>query len=154
MNIRIGFGYDSHRTDPERKLVLGGVNIPNCPGLAGHSDADVLLHSIIDAILSASGQADIGQKFPNTDERYRDISSIELLKQSLPKNWEIVQIDSTIVCDQPKIQLYKDSMIDKIKTVLGPLVQVTIKGKTSEGLGYVGRGEGIVSFAVVLIQKS
>jgi len=118
-NIRIGFGYDSHRIDKSRELVLGGVRFEGLPGLKGHSDADILLHAIIDAILSASGNRDIGEFFPDNDPRYKNISSIELLKLVIPEDAKIEQIDATIICDQPKISAVKDKIISSIKSVVG-----------------------------------
>lgn len=150
---RIGFGYDSHFVDPTRTLVLGGIRFDDCPGLAGHSDADVLTHAIIDAILSAAGQGDIGEHFPNTDPRYKDISSLELLRAALPVEWTIEQIDATVICDRPKILPNRERIVASLRTVLGPQPQITIKGKTSEGLGALGRGEGMVAFAVALLSK-
>lgn len=146
--IRIGFGYDSHRCDPSRALVLGGVTFPGVPGLAGHSDADVLTHAVIDAILSAAGEGDIGERFPNTDPKYKNASSIELLRQSLPKNAKIAQIDATVVCDRPNILAHREAIIASLRGVLGESAQITVKGKTTEGLN----SDGIVAFAVALLE--
>lgn len=154
IGIRIGFGFDSHRIDPARPLVLGGVRFADCPGLAGHSDADVLVHAIIDAILSAAGAGDIGERFPDTDPRYRGISSLELLRQALPGGLVVEQIDATVVCDRPKILANRERLIASLRTVLGPGPAITVKGKTTEGLGALGRGEGMVAFAVALLART
>lgn len=151
--FRIGFGYDSHRTDPSRTLKLGGVTFENVPGLAGHSDADVLLHAITDAILSAAGEGDIGSRFPDTDPAFKDADSLELLSKSLLTEWTVAQIDATVVCDQPKIGPRREEIIKTIKSVLNEDAIVSVKGKTSEGLGALGRGEGIVAFAVVILAR-
>lgn len=152
--IRIGFGYDSHRIDPSRPLYLGGVRFDGLPGLAGHSDADVLVHAVIDAILSAAGDGDIGSRFPNTDSRYKDISSMELLRRALPLEWTVQQVDATVICDAPKIGAHRDQIIASLRAVLGSGTAISVKGKTTEGLGALGRGEGIVAFAVALLSKS
>lgn len=153
LGIRIGFGYDSHRADPARPLYLGGVRFDGFPGLAGHSDADVLVHAVIDAILSAAGDGDIGSRFPNTDSRYKDISSMELLRRAIPSGWTIQQVDATVVCDAPKIGAHREQIIASLRTVLGSGAAISVKGKTTEGLGALGRGEGIVAFAVALLSK-
>lgn len=155
--IRIGFGFDSHRTvppgtDSDRQLVLGGVTFPESPGLVGHSDADVLTHAIIDAILSALGEGDIGERFPDTDPQYKNISSLELLRRCCSSKGRLSQVDATVVCDAPKISLNRSRIIDSLRSVLGPDVAVSVKGKTTEGLGALGRGEGIVAFAVALVE--
>jgi 2-C-methyl-D-erythritol 2,4-cyclodiphosphate synthase len=151
--FRVGFGYDSHRIDASRPLYLGGVRFDDAPGLAGHSDADVLTHAIIDAILSAAGEGDIGTRFPDTDSRYKGISSLELLRLALPANWLIAQVDATVVCDRPKIGPNRDRIIASLRTVLGPDAAISVKGKTTEGIGALGRGEGVVAFAVALLQR-
>lgn len=151
--FRIGFGYDSHRTDPTRPLYLGGVRFDGFPGLAGHSDADVLIHAIIDAILSAAGEGDIGSRFPNTDSRYKDIASMELLRRAIPSGWVIAQVDATVVCDAPKIGPNREQIVASLRTALGAETAITVKGKTTEGLGALGRGEGIVAFAVALLTR-
>ncbi len=152
-SMRIGFGYDAHKIDSWRPLVLGGVKFENCPGLAGHSDADVLVHAVIDAILAAAGAGDIGEKFPDTDPRYKNISSLELLRQALPEGWIVEQIDATVVCDQPKILPNRARIIDSLRTVLGSGTAIMVKGKTTEGLGALGRGEGIIAFCVALLSR-
>lgn len=153
---RIGFGFDVHKLTEGRKLVLGGVEIPFEKGLLGHSDADVLLHAICDALLGAAALGDIGKHFPDTDQQYKGISSIDLLKnvnQLLSKNsYAVVNIDSTVVLERPKIAPYIDQMRNKIANALGiTLNQVSIKATTNEGLGFIGVGEGAVAYAVTSI---
>ena len=152
---RIGFGFDVHKLTV-RKLVLGGVEIPFEKGLLGHSDADVLLHAVCDALLGAAALGDIGKHFPDTDQRYKGISSIELLKnihQLLRQNnYVVVNIDSTVVLERPKIAPYVDQMRMKIANALGiTLNQVSVKATTNEGLGFIGVGEGAVAYAVTSI---
>ena len=154
----VGFGYDVHRFKKSRKLFLGGVKISDTDGLDGHSDADVLVHALMDALLGAAGENDIGHFFPNTDSKYKDISSIELLKIVVDtlnkKNFKIVNTDITVVAEKPKIYPY----IEKMKEVLSANLkinkeQIAIKATTNEKMGFVGRGEGICSMAVALIEK-
>jgi len=158
-NLRIGIGYDVHAFTEERKLVLGGLEI-DYKGLAGHSDADVLVHAIIDSLLGASGLGDIGRIFPDTDPKYKGISSILLLRHvsELLKNnnIEIVNIDSVLVCEKPKITDYSDAMKNNISAALDGLdiKRIGIKGKTTEGLGFAGRGEGIAAHSVSLVKIS
>ncbi|ADQ40628.1 2C-methyl-D-erythritol 2,4-cyclodiphosphate synthase [Caldicellulosiruptor acetigenus I77R1B] len=154
--FKVGIGYDVHRFAEGRKLILGGVEIPFEKGLLGHSDADVLVHAIIDAILGAMGENDIGRLFPDSSPKYKDISSLLLLKEVAKlleeKNLKIVNIDSTIVSQRPKISPYTNEMKNKIADCLKiESTQVNIKGKTTEGLGFEGREEGISAYAVVLI---
>ncbi|WPX09833.1 2-C-methyl-D-erythritol 2,4-cyclodiphosphate synthase [Anaerocellum danielii] len=156
--FKVGIGYDVHRFVEKRKLILGGVEIPFEKGLLGHSDADVLIHAIIDAILGAMGEDDIGRLFPDTDMKYKDISSITLLKEvsKLLKNkgMSIINIDTTIVAQKPKISPYTDEMKTNIAKALNiEKTQVNIKGKTTEGLGFEGREEGISAYAVVLLHE-
>jgi 2-C-methyl-D-erythritol 2,4-cyclodiphosphate synthase len=155
-SIRVGFGYDVHPLIEGRKLILGGVNIPSDTGLLGHSDADVLLHAICDALLGAAALGDIGKHFPDTDETYRGISSSKLLKHVgilLQGNgYKISNIDSTIILEKPKISKYVDSMRKLIaKALLISHHQVSIKATTHEGLGAFGRGEGCAAYAVASI---
>lgn len=155
--MRIGFGYDSHRLAAGRKLVLGGTCVPFELGLLGHSDADVLVHAICDAILGAVGAGDIGRQFPDTDPAYRDISSLLLLKRvavlAAGKGCHVVNVDSTIVLERPKLAPYLGEMAENIAGVLGlPAARVAVKAKTNEGMGLVGAGEGAVAFAVVLLE--
>ena len=154
--MRIGMGYDVHRLVPDRKLVIGGVTIPYERGLLGHSDADVLLHAIMDALLGAAALGDIGKHFPDTDERYRGISSLKLLAcvaDLLEENHFIIEnIDATIIAQKPKMRPYIDTMRENIAKTLGiEISQVNVKATTEEGLGFTGSGEGISSQAVCLL---
>jgi len=156
--VRVGFGYDVHQLVEDRDLVLGGVKIPYEKGLLGHSDADVLLHAIKDALLGALGEGDIGRHFPDTDGRYRGVSSLLLLE----KVWQIMQkkgyllnnLDSTIVAQKPKLAPYIGQMRENIaKTLQVPLEEINVKATTTEGLGFAGRQEGIAAYAVVTIRR-
>jgi 2-C-methyl-D-erythritol 2,4-cyclodiphosphate synthase len=157
-NIRVGIGYDVHAFAKGRNLILGGVKIDYEFGLMGHSDADVLVHAIIDALLGAANLGDIGKLFPDTDQKYKGISSIELLKQVntllLNKNIKIINIDSVVICEKPKIKDYTDKMKSNISVALCGLSvdRIGIKGTTTEKLGFTGRGEGIAAQAVSLIE--
>lgn len=158
MNFRIGIGFDVHKFVEGRKLFLGGIEIPSEKGLEGHSDADVLLHAICDALLGAAALGDIGKHFPNTDERFRNISSLILLEQTnelIQQNDFIVgNIDATIVAERPKLLPYIEEMRKKIANTLSiEISQISIKATTSEKLGFTGREEGIVAMAVALIQS-
>lgn len=155
--MRIGFGYDVHKFAKGRKLILGGVNIPYSKGLTGHSDADVLLHSICDALLGAAGLRDIGHYFPNKDPKWRNISSLILLEKCgglLKKNrFKIANIDSTILLEEPKISPYINKMKSNIaKTLKIKPSQVSIKSTTSEGLGFVGSKKGCSSYTICLLK--
>ncbi|MEZ0537996.1 2-C-methyl-D-erythritol 2,4-cyclodiphosphate synthase [Caldicellulosiruptoraceae bacterium PP1] len=157
--FKIGFGFDVHKLVEGRKLILGGVEIPFEKGLLGHSDADVLLHAIIDAIIGALGQGDIGKHFPDNDNSYKDINSLILLEKTktlLENNgFSVVNIDSTVVAQKPKILPFTEKMKENIAKCLGiDINMINIKGKTTEGLGFEGRQEGISAYAVVLIQKN
>lgn len=151
LNIRVGTGYDSHRLVSGRKLVIGGVEIPYEKGLEGHSDADVLIHAIIDALLGAAGAGDIGKHFPDTDPQYKDISSLVLLERTLKfikeQKIEPVWIDCTVFAEKPKLSPYIPKMIENLQK-LG--LKVNIKAKTAEGMGFIGRGEGIAAQAICL----
>lgn len=156
--MRIGQGYDVHRLAEGRKLILGGVEIPYEKGLLGHSDADVLLHAVMDALLGAAALGDIGQHFPDTDEKYKGISSMELLKavgEILQKNGFLIEnIDSTIIAQRPKLLPYRPRMAENIASALGiEKEQVSVKATTEEGLGFTGTGEGIAAQAVCLISS-
>lgn len=155
--MRIGIGYDSHRLVEGRKLILGGVNIPFEKGLLAHSDGDVLCHAIIDALIGAMGEGDIGKHFPDTDNKWKDASSISLLKQTVDKiksgGFEIVWIDTIIITEKPKLAQYMDSMKHAISQAGIPSSALNIKAKTNEGMGFIGRGEGIAAQAVCLLQK-
>lgn len=151
--MRIGMGYDVHKLVEGRKLIMGGVDIPYEKGLLGHSDADVLLHAIMDALLGAAALGDIGKHFPDTDDKYKGISSIELLKhvgKLLDENNYIIEnIDATIIAQRPKMRPYIDEMRSNIANALGiDAGQVNVKATTEEGLGFTGSGEGISSQAI------
>jgi 2-C-methyl-D-erythritol 2,4-cyclodiphosphate synthase len=156
--IRVGVGYDVHPLTPGRELVLGGIDIPFAKGLSGWSDADVLTHAIIDALLGAAALGDIGSHFPPGETQYKDISSFTLLKKvrdELAKNgWQVDNIDATIVAEQPRLRDFIDSMRQKLSQTLGIAPgQVSVKASTSAQLGLVGRGEGIAAYAVALIES-
>jgi len=155
---RIGNGFDVHRFERGRKLILGGVEIPHEWGLVGHSDADVVLHAITDAILGAVGEKDIGTHFPDTDPEFKDISSTTILGKTdqilKSKDYEIVNIDTVIICQQPKLAPFIDLMKINISNALGILAdQIGVKATTTEHLGFTGREEGIAATAIVLIKK-
>jgi 2-C-methyl-D-erythritol 2,4-cyclodiphosphate synthase len=154
--MRIGFGYDIHRLVEGRKLILGGVEIPFQKGLEGHSDADVLLHALCDGLLGAMGEGDIGKHFPNTEPRLRGISSLKLLKNvatmMAERSLTVENLDTTVVAEQPLIGPYIPQMVEEIATALGISAgRVNVKATTSEGLGFIGEGKGIVAYAVVLL---
>ncbi len=155
-NFRTGFGYDVHKLSENRKLILGGVEIDNKYGLEGHSDADVLLHSLCDALLGAGGFKDIGHQFPNTDMKFKDISSLLLLKESYnllkEDGWKVSNTDSVIILEKPKIYKYSDQMKKNISEIICT-ENVSIKATTSEGLGFVGNKKGCVAYSSVLIYK-
>ena len=156
-NIRVGIGYDVHPLTPGRRLVLGGVEIPFDKGLSGWSDADVLTHAIMDALLGAAALGDIGSHFPPGEPQYKDISSLILLegvRDKLAKNgWRVFNIDATIVAEQPKLKDFIDAMRQQLSKTLGiNISQVSVKASTSAGLGFVGRGEGIAACAVAVIE--
>ncbi len=153
--LRIGQGFDAHQLIEGRRLILGGVDIPHERGLLGHSDADVLIHAMIDALLGAAGLGVIGQHFPDTDEQFRNISSLVLLNRVkiLMSGWVIHNIDSTIIAQEPKVQSYFPKMKRGIAEYLGITDgQINIKATTTEHLGFTGRKEGIAAMAVVLIE--
>ncbi len=155
--MRIGIGYDSHRFEEGRPLVIGGVEIPHKKGLSGHSDADVLVHAIIDGIIGAMGTGDIGRYFPDTDPAYRDASSLELLRYVLKEmkglGLRIGWVDSTVIAEAPKIGPYIPEMIETLQRSGLPEGKVNIKAKTNEGMGFVGREEGIAAIAAVLLTE-
>jgi 2-C-methyl-D-erythritol 2,4-cyclodiphosphate synthase len=156
--MRIGFGYDSHRLVEGRKLVLGGVEIPYGRGLSGHSDADVLIHAVCDAILGALAAGDIGRHFPDTDPAFKDISSLKLLERvrilGEQKGYGVHNLDATVVLEEPKISQYIHDMSVKLSGILKvPVENVNIKAKTNEGMGFAGRQEGVAAYAVVTIIK-
>lgn len=156
--MRIGFGYDVHQLVKDRKLILGGLDIPFERGLLGHSDADVLVHSIMDSILGALALGDIGKHFPDTDEKYKDISSIYLLslvvKLMKEYGYAIGNIDATIVAQRPKLAPYIEDIRGKIANTLETSIEnVNVKATTTEWLGFVGREEGISSYSVALLKR-
>lgn len=156
--MRVGHGYDVHRLTAGRALIMGGVEIPYDLGLLGHSDADVLIHAVMDALLGAAGLGDIGRHFPDSDERYRGISSLLLLARVAELlqsgGWRVGNIDATVIAQRPKLAPYIDEMRDKIAGVLGVgRERVNVKATTEEGLGFSGRGEGIAAHAVALIER-
>ncbi|WP_278454294.1 2-C-methyl-D-erythritol 2,4-cyclodiphosphate synthase [[Ruminococcus] lactaris] len=156
--MRVGMGYDVHKLTEDRKLILGGVEIPYEKGLLGHSDADVLLHAIMDALLGAAALGDIGKHFPDIDPQYKGISSIKLLEHVaalLDENGYVVEnIDATIIAQRPKMRPYIDQMRENIAKALGVETdQINVKATTEEGLGFTGTGEGISSQAICAIEK-
>jgi len=150
---RTGIGVDSHRFAAGRRLVLGGVEIPHDEGLAGHSDADVLAHAIIDALLGAAGLGDIGRHFPDTDERWRDADSMDLLHaavgQIAGEGWAVAHVDATVMLERPKLAPHRDEIAASLGAVLG---SVNVKFTTGERMGFVGRGEGIAALAVATLE--
>jgi len=158
--FRVGLGVDVHAfagAEDERRLVLGGVEIPHEYGLVGHSDADVLAHAVTDAMLGAAGLEDIGHYFPDTDERFRNADSIELLRlirSLVEENWAVVNVDAVVICERPKIRDHRDAMRRNLSEALGvEPSQVSVRGTTSERLGFTGRGEGIAAQAVCLLES-
>lgn len=154
--MRIGIGYDIHRLKEGRKLILGGEEIPHTKGLDGHSDADVLIHAIMDALLGAVALGDIGQHFPNTDPKYKNVSSIDLLKHVIKLVTShkslITNIDAMIIAESPKLAKHIEKMRSNIAKACGiNISQISIKATTNEGVGFIGRGEGIAAQAVVLL---
>jgi len=159
MKYRTGIGYDVHAFSDNRKLIIGGIEIPHHKGLAGHSDADVLLHAITDALLGALALGDIGKHFPDTDEQFKDVDSAILLKKTYQlikeKGYKIGNIDSVVVLQKPKLAEYIPQIQEKISSILETGTdQISIKATTTEGLGFIGREEGISAFASVLILKA
>ncbi len=154
--MRIGIGYDSHRLVEGRRLIIGGVDIPFEKGLLGHSDGDVLCHAIIDALIGAMGQGDIGRHFPDTDEKWEGASSIMLLKHIVDlahsNGFEIQWIDSIVIMERPKLAPHIDAMREAVsKAGISPSI-INIKAKTNEGMGFIGRGEGIAAQAACLLR--
>ena len=158
MDIRVGFGFDVHQLDGNRDLYLGGVKLDSDLGALGHSDADVLLHAICDAILGAAAKGDIGVHFPNTSEEFKDIDSKKLLVQSCSivraDGWEIGNVDATLVLEKPKILPYISQMKETIAAAMGiDQDRISIKATTNETMGFIGRREGLVAHAVALIKR-
>jgi 2-C-methyl-D-erythritol 2,4-cyclodiphosphate synthase len=159
MGARSGIGYDSHRLGGGRRLVIGGVEVPGAVrGLVGHSDADVLTHAVIDALLGAAGLGDIGLHFPDTDERWRDADSIALLREVCgflrEHGWTVLHVDSTVICERPKLGPHRESMRGVLATAIGikPL-DVNVKFTTNEGMGFIGRDEGIAALASATVER-
>ena len=154
-----GIGWDSHRLEEGRRLVLGGVEVPDAPrGLAGHSDADALTHAVIDALLGAAGLGDIGQHFPDTDERWRDADSLDLLAQVCvfleEHGWRVTHADATVICEAPKLGQYRDEMRRSLAGAIGINTrEVNVKFTTNEAMGWIGRGEGIGALAVATVER-
>lgn len=156
--FRCGYGYDIHRLVPDRRLVLGGVEIPYHRGLSGHSDADVLLHAIMDALLGAAALGDIGHHFPPDDDRWKGTSSLDLLSDVMERlhaeGYEVINVDSTVVCESPRLAPHVEAMRLRIAEVVGiNAARVSVKATTNEGLGPEGRGEGIGAHAVALLAE-
>jgi 2-C-methyl-D-erythritol 2,4-cyclodiphosphate synthase len=155
-NFRIGYGYDVHKLVEGRKLFLGGVEIPHSKGLEGHSDADVLLHALCDALLGAAGFQDIGHQFPNTDPAYKNISSLILLKHVFDliskDGWKVGNVDSMVLLEEPKIAKFIPAMKKNISDIIG-CEEVSVKATTSEGLGFVGEKKGCSANAVIMLYK-
>jgi 2-C-methyl-D-erythritol 2,4-cyclodiphosphate synthase len=154
----VGIGYDSHRLEDGRRLVIGGVELEHERGLAGHSDADVLAHAVIDALLGAAGMGDIGEHFPDTDERWRDADSMGLLEQVVAsireKGIDLVNVDCTLVMERPKLGRHRAAIRESLAATLAVDVQrVNVKASTGEGIGFVGRGEGVAALAVASLRE-
>src|SRR4030065_120103 len=154
--MRIGIGYDSHRLVEGRRLIIGGTEIPFEKGLHGHSDADVLCHAIIDSIIGALGQGDIGMHFPDTDKRWKDASSIDLLSMTIEmmkrEGFEIMGVDSVGIAENPKLQPFIQKMKERLASAGMPQSAINIKAKTNEGMGFIGEGKGIAAQAVCLLK--
>jgi 2-C-methyl-D-erythritol 2,4-cyclodiphosphate synthase len=157
MSVRTGIGVDSHRFEPGRRLVLGGVEIPHAAGLAGHSDADVLTHAIVDALLGAAGLGDIGQLFPDTDPAFEDADSMELLRDVVRRvgaaGWAVGHVDATVLMERPKLAPHREAIAARLLDALGEGATVNVKATTGERMGFVGRGEGVAAFAVATIDR-
>jgi 2-C-methyl-D-erythritol 2,4-cyclodiphosphate synthase len=154
--MRIGIGYDSHRFTTDRPMILGGVHIPDSPGLSGHSDADAVAHAVTDAILGAAALGDIGTHFPANDPRWKDADSISLLRSAVnvlaEHNYQIVNVDVCVVCESPRIGPHAAGMREALAGALEIGSQhVSVKGKTNEGMGWIGRAEGVAVIAVALV---
>jgi 2-C-methyl-D-erythritol 2,4-cyclodiphosphate synthase len=150
--VSVGIGYDSHRFEEGRRLILGGVEIDHPRGLAGHSDADVLAHAVIDALLGAAGAGDVGTLFPDDDERWRDADSIDMLRTAVGTiGGRIENIDATLICEEPRLAPYREQMERIIAEATS--ARVTVKATTNEGMGWIGRGEGIACIAVASVDS-
>jgi len=154
--VRVGIGFDSHRFDSGRPLLLGGVRIPDHPGLAGHSDGDAVIHALIDALLGAAAMGDVGELFPDTDGAWQGADSMTMLERVADAvrghGFNVWNVDMTIICESPRIAPWKEQMRRAIGARLGlPIDRVSIKGKTNEGMGWIGRAEGLAVLAVALL---
>jgi 2-C-methyl-D-erythritol 2,4-cyclodiphosphate synthase len=150
MALRVGIGYDSHRLEQGETLVIGGVEIEHERGLSGHSDADVLTHAVIDAMLGSCGLGDLGELFPDAEEQWRDADSIDLLRVALGRlPGSVVNVDVTVICEEPKLSPHKAEIASRLGEVLS--APVSVKASTNEGMGAIGRGEGIACIAVALV---
>jgi 2-C-methyl-D-erythritol 2,4-cyclodiphosphate synthase len=159
MSARSGIGYDSHRFEGGRRLVLGGVEVPGARGLAGHSDADALTHAVIDALLGAAGLGDIGQHFPDSDEQWRNADSLDLLSQVAvfleEHGFTVAHVDTTVICESPKLGPFRDGMRRTLASTMGVSPRaVNVKFTTNEGMGWIGRGEGIGALAVATLERA
>ena len=159
MSARAGIGWDSHRLEEGRRLVMGGVEIPEAErGLAGHSDADVLTHALIDALLGAAGLGDIGQHYPDSDERWRDADSVGLLREVAgflaEHGWTVRHMDATVLCEAPRLGPHRDEMRARLADAVGlAALEVNVKFATGERMGFVGRGEGVAALAVATVER-
>ncbi len=158
MSVRTGLGYDCHQLVEGRPLVLGGVTVPHSHGLLGHSDADVLTHAVIDALLGAAALGDIGTHFPDTDERYRGADSLELLRASMAlldeAGFTVVNVDATVVIEQPKLLPFREQMRRNLAAAMGvPVSRVNVKATRGEGMGFIGRLEGAATLAVATLAE-
>ena len=155
--MRVGIGYDSHKLVEGRKLILGGVEIPFAKGLLGHSDADVLCHAIMDSLIGALGLGDIGKHFPDNDPQWKDVSSIQLLGQIVElmrfNGYEVSWVDSVIIAENPRLAPYIENMKQVLSQSGIPSGVINIKAKTNEGMGFIGRGEGIAAYAMCLLRR-
>jgi 2-C-methyl-D-erythritol 2,4-cyclodiphosphate synthase len=160
VSSRAGIGYDSHVFADGRRLVLGGVEVPGAEqGLAGHSDADALTHALIDALLGAAGLGDIGQHYPDSDERWRNADSVALLEEVAgflsQHGWTVRHMDATVICEAPKLGEHRDAMRARLAEAVGlPPLEVNVKFTTNEGMGFVGRGEGIAALAIATVERA
>ena len=157
MPLRVGLGYDSHRFDPARPLVLGGITIPDAPGLSGFSDGDAVAHAVIDALLGAAGAGDIGTHFPPGDERWRGADSMDLLARAVHlvagRGYRSVNVDLTVICEKPRLGPHRENMQRSLASALGvDPGRVSVKGKSNEGMGWIGAGEGLAVHAVALLE--
>jgi 2-C-methyl-D-erythritol 2,4-cyclodiphosphate synthase len=155
VTVRCGLGVDTHRFAPGRRLVLGGVEVPSERGLAGHSDADVLAHAVTDSILGAAGLGDIGAHFPDTDPRWKDADSLVLLREvvalAASAGWSVAHVDATVMLERPKVAPFRDAMAASLAAATGGTVSV--KATTGEGMGFVGREEGVAALAVATLER-